>query len=131
MSERKRQAASFILGILFGGALVGAGTHFYFSRCMTLACHHQPPQKQPFLLELRGRLNLTADQEKKIGEIIESKRKKIEAMRGDIRPEMKKLREESRDKIRKVLTAEQQPIFEQIVAERMKRWEDKAGPEKK
>src|SRR3989344_7113991 len=100
MSERKRQAASFILGILFGGALVGAGTHFYFSRCMTLACHHQPPQKQPFLLELRGRLNLTADQEKKIGEIIESKRKKIEAMRGAIRPEMKKLREESRDKIR-------------------------------
>jgi Spy/CpxP family protein refolding chaperone len=130
MSDKRRTFISFVLGMLVGGALAGAGAHYYFVRCGK----HFPrmewgeARKKEFMGEMKKRLNLSPEQEEKIQKIMDSKKKAMEDLRGKIRPDFHKIREDARSQIRLVLSDRQKPLFEEIVAERKKFWEEKTGP---
>lgn len=70
-------------------------------------------------------LNLTADQQKQVHDIMADTRSKAEALRGntslsqqDRHEQMRKLHEDSMDKVRSLLTDEQKTKFDQLRTER-------------
>lgn len=83
---------------------------------------------------LKTKLNLTADQEKKVREILEKAEKEREALND----QMKQAKEETKkqvsdrrkgtnDEIEAVLTPEQKKEWEAIKEKRKERWEEKKG----
>lgn len=126
MNDKRRTAVSFALGVLFGAALIGAGSHYYFARCRKdCGGSHWKDRGKEFLSEMKSKLSLTPDQEAKIDKILEAKRKKIDEMRQKVRPNFHKVREQTHAEIRSVLKPDQQRVFDQIVLERKKRWEER------
>ena len=63
------------------------------------------------LKALKEKLNLTADQEKQIGDIWKSHAEEMKAARGD-RAKMEEVRTAQHEEVRAVLTPDQQKIFD-------------------
>ncbi|OGR87993.1 MAG: hypothetical protein A3A86_06725 [Elusimicrobia bacterium RIFCSPLOWO2_01_FULL_60_11] len=114
MSDKRKSFLSFILGILVGGTLVGAGMHYChrYHRGQYRAVH--------FMGQLKKRLALTPEQESKVQAVLDSKKKAMEELKD-------KVREDASGQIRALLTDAQKPGFEQMIAERKKRREERSS----
>ncbi len=69
-------------------------------------------------------LGLTADQQKKVEAIIESKKEQIKKIHEEIRPRMEAIRKSVEMEIRGILTKEQQGKFQKHIDEMEKRMKD-------
>jgi hypothetical protein len=69
------------------------------------------------LEEFSKRLELTDEQKRQIGEILEEKRQKISALRAEIRPRFEEIRRAVREDIRSLLNPDQQKAFDAIQSE--------------
>jgi hypothetical protein len=132
MSDKRRSLLSFVLGIVVGAVLGAAAFHFYSTRCEKGPMRPNWAEKRKeFLSELQTKLKLDSEQDKRISAILEAKGKQLGEIRSSIHPQFAKIREESRKQIREVLRPDQLPIFDQIVAERKKRWEEREKLERR
>ena len=74
--------------------------------------------QEKMLEKFNSKLDLNSDQQQKVAVILQQKRQKIDALRGEMRPKFEEIRNATRSEIRQLLTPEQQTKFDAMVAER-------------
>ena len=98
----------FILGSFTGGAVTG------FYRAMSRPDRNSPRDKME---KMRRDLNLTDDQVKSVGAILDETKNDYKALRTELKPRFDEPRQKARGKIRALLSAEQQQKFDAMVAQ--------------
>jgi Spy/CpxP family protein refolding chaperone len=122
-------ALVFVLGIAFGavGSML-TNWNVFASRERVQA---GPPQHR-LISRLTSQLNLTADQQKQIQDLMTDTQKKYDAIRDQMNPQFAQVRQDMRDHVRQVLTPDQRPKFDdflrQVDEERQKRGTQNAPP---
>ena len=80
--------------------------------------HWDRRQRYEKMLErFDSRLQLTPEQKPQVRSVFESKRQKMEALRGEMRPKFQEIRRSTQEDLRKLLTPDQQKKFERMEAE--------------
>jgi Spy/CpxP family protein refolding chaperone len=102
-------AVVFFLGIILGGLV----THLWGERL--LRQYSERHHREEVVRKLTRTLDLTADQQKQLGAILDDTREKYHALYEKHRPEYEEVRHEARVHIRAILTPEQLPRFEDFV----------------
>ena len=74
--------------------------------------------QEKMLNKFNSKLKLNSDQQQKVAVILQAKRGKIDALRGEMRPKFEEIRNATRGEIRQLLTPEQQTKFDVMAAER-------------
>jgi Spy/CpxP family protein refolding chaperone len=116
--KTRREAAILVFVVFLLGLLVGGvGNHLWGERVWGRqgAPRQGPPPRAQIVNELTRELQLTADQQEKIGAIIDDTRLQLRALYAPLEAQHDKLRQEGRDRIRAILTPEQLPKFEQFM----------------
>ncbi len=116
-----RQALpALALGLVLGAAL-GRWAHWR---------HHprDPQARHARMVERFNRaLDLSDQQKPKVSAILETKRRKLDALRTEAHPRFEEIRRSAKEDIRKILTQDQLPKFEKLEAEWAARWEKRHG----
>ncbi|HXW55584.1 MAG TPA: hypothetical protein VEJ67_07550 [Candidatus Cybelea sp.] len=109
-SKTRREAAGLVFVVFLLGLLVGGvGNHLWGERVWGHQVPRQgPPPRAQVVNDLTRELQLTPDQQQKIGAIIDD-------TRAQMLTEHDKLRQEGRARIRAILTPDQQPKFDQFL----------------
>ena len=117
---RWKLALAFLLVFVAGG-MTGAffGIHGLRHHVM-LGPPHSGDVPDRMREHLRRTLGLTADQEKKVGPIVESTSTKLEAIRVETAERVRNVMEESKKEIAPLLTAEQQTKLDKLESEHRK-----------
>lgn len=117
--KTRREAAALVFVVFLLGLLVGGvGNHLWGERVWG---HQGPvmrpaqPSREQIVSSLNGELQLTADQQQKIGTILDETRAQVRALYAPLDPEHDRIRQQGRARIRAVLTPEQQPKFDQFM----------------
>ena len=109
--KTRREAALLVFVVFLLGLLVGGvGNHLWGERVWG---HQVPPRQGPppraeIVSAFTRELQLTPDQQQKIGAIIDETRAGMQAQH-------EKLRQEGRERMRAILTPEQQTKFDQFL----------------
>jgi Spy/CpxP family protein refolding chaperone len=100
----------FLLGVLLGGV----GSHLWGSRVWGNQAGRSvpPPTHGQLLANFTRELELTPDQQKQIGSILDDSRSKLHALDRMSDTEHMQIRDQSRAQMRALLTPEQQPKFD-------------------
>jgi hypothetical protein len=118
-SKTRREAALLVLVVFLLGLLVGGvGNHLWGERVwgrQQVGPHQGPPSREEIVNKLTLELQLTPDQQKQIGPIIDDTRAQVRALYEPVDAEHDKIRQQGRARIRAVLTVEQQPKFDQFL----------------
>jgi Spy/CpxP family protein refolding chaperone len=118
-SKTRREAALLVLVVFLLGLLVGGvGNHLWGERVwgrQQIGPHQGPPSREEIVNRLTVELQLTPDQQKQIGPIIDDTRSQVRALYEPVDAEHDKIRQQGRARIRAVLTVEQQPKFDQFL----------------
>jgi len=85
----------------------------------------QAKETKVFLRLLSKRCNLTPEQEKKVKEILQSKRNQVQEIREDIRRRMQFVKDQTLTEITNILTEEQKEQFSELRKELVKRQKPK------
>jgi Spy/CpxP family protein refolding chaperone len=114
-TKARREAAIlvfvvFLLGVLLGGV----GNHLWGSRVWGNQAGHAgpPPNRDQLLADFTRELELTPDQQKQMGSILDDSRSKFHALDKSLDPQRMQIRDQSRAQMRALLTPEQQPKFD-------------------
>ncbi|HXE74242.1 MAG TPA: hypothetical protein VNN18_01220 [Candidatus Xenobia bacterium] len=116
MMTNRRAIAYLFLVFVLGAALGVLGT--LWAGRTGWAAPGAPPSmrnKQDASEWLTRELNLSADQQRQLGVILDETAAQYEAIRDRVRPEYDQVRQQGRDKIRAILTPEQKARFEELV----------------
>ena len=112
--------------------LLGGCAGFVVAKsCTPRLFHHRVDGahfQQRLLDRFSSKLHLTPEQRSQVATILEAKRKKIDALRAEIRPRFEEIRTSTSADIRRLLTPEQQKNFEIMQTEwdaRKKRFRDR------
>jgi Spy/CpxP family protein refolding chaperone len=114
-TKARREAAVlvfvvFLLGVLLGGV----GNHLWGSRVWGNSGGRPgpPPSREQVLANFTRELELTPDQEKQLGSILDDSRSKFHALDRSMDPQRMQIRDESRAQMRALLTPDQQTKFD-------------------
>jgi Spy/CpxP family protein refolding chaperone len=110
-NKTRREAALLVFVVFLLGLLVGGvGNHLWGERVWGKqnAVHSGPPSREQVVNDFTRELQLTPDQQKQLGSIIDDTRAQWDAQHEQIR-------QQGRAHIRAILTPEQQPKFEQFM----------------
>ncbi len=115
--NRGKAALLVIAVFILGAALGGVGTYFVVKRTVTASSAPMSEQhKHAHRVErLTNELSLTADQQKRLDEILTELEARYKAIHDATIPQMDQARHETRNKIRAILTPEQKPKFEEFL----------------
>jgi Spy/CpxP family protein refolding chaperone len=102
-------AVVFFLGMILGGLV----THLWGERI--LRQYSERHHREEVVQKLTRTLDLTPDQQKQLGAILDDAWGKYHALHEKHRPEYEEVRHEARVHIRAILTPEQLPRFEDFV----------------
>ncbi len=117
LGRLRRQAVLLLAGVFTIGALAGAA----FEHARDRHRHGGPPRGggphglPPHLVE---RLDLSPDQERRIGAILERQRKMTDAVLDQYLPRLRALTDSLRVEVRAELTPQQQAVFDELEKER-------------
>ncbi|ERR1700722_1611892 len=105
----------FLLGVLLGGV----GNHLWGSRVWgnSTGRFGPPPTRDQVLANFTRQLELTPDQEKQLGDILDDSRSKFRSLDKSLDPQRMQIRDQSRAQMRALLTPEQQPKFDAFLAQ--------------
>ncbi len=122
--QTKKRAALALAAVFVAGAALGfATTRFYTSGSRPPGV--DPRQYRSHLLEsLTKELQLTQDQQAKVGGILDEIGERFQSVRDAIEPEMEAIRMERAERIMLCLQPAQQARYEEILDERRRRRED-------
>lgn len=104
----------FLLGLLVGGL----GSHLWGERVwghQGPTARTRPPSRDQIVNDLTHQLDLSPDQQKQIGSIIDETRSQVHALYAPIDAQHEQVRLQGRAKIRAVLTPEQQTKFDALM----------------
>jgi len=76
-----------------------------------------PPTREQVLANFTRQLELTPDQEKQLGDILDDSRSKFRSLDKSLDPQRMQIRDQSRAQMRALLTPEQQPKFDAFFAQ--------------
>ena len=116
MMNRTRAVAVIVAVLLIGCILGIAGYHFFFERRLqTSLAISSTGRVSGHTGRLAERLQLTKEQEKQLGEILEDSRRQIETGRKDLDSKLQEIRAKTNEKIAAILNEEQRQKFRQIL----------------
>jgi Spy/CpxP family protein refolding chaperone len=100
----------FLLGVLLGGL----GNHVWGSRVWgnQAGPAGPPPTREQVLANFTRELELTPDQQKQLGGILDDSRTRFHALDKSLNPQRMEIRDQSRAQMRALLTPEQVPKFD-------------------
>jgi Spy/CpxP family protein refolding chaperone len=100
----------FLLGVLLGGV----GSHLWGSRVWgnQVGQAGSPPTRDQLLANFTRELELTPDQQKQLGGILDNSRSRFHALDRSLDPQRMEIRDQSRAQMRELLTPEQQIKFD-------------------
>jgi hypothetical protein len=101
----------FLLGVLFGGV----GDHLWRVRAASQAPPNTKATRDEVMNDLTQRLQLTPDQQKRIGLVIDDTRAKWQALYAPLDAPKDRIRQEGRANMRACLTPEQQVKFDDFL----------------
>ncbi len=103
----------FLLGIALGvlGTYVASG-RVWGARVQDRGAHGQPTRA---VERLTRELNLTPDQQDKLGKILADMQARFDAIHQQMAPQFDQVRHQAREQIRAILTPEQRPKFEDFL----------------
>ena len=118
-TKTKREAALLVFVVFLLGVLVGVvGNHFYGERVWggkELALPAKSPSRTQVLNDFTRELQLTPDQQGKVGVIIDETRAQVHALYAPLDAQHDQLRQQARARIRAILTPDQLPKFDQFM----------------
>jgi Spy/CpxP family protein refolding chaperone len=118
-SNTRREAALLVFVVFLLGLLVGAvGNHLWGERVwgrQEPGAHGNPPSREQVVNDLTRELQLTPDQQKQLGPIIDDTRAQVRALYQPLDAQHDTIRHQGRERIRAILTPEQQPKFDQFM----------------
>ena len=125
MNARSNTSIAFYLFLVFlSGILVGVFGYRLYTvngvRATSLAAYSPQARREHFVAELRGRLDLTAEQVRNLNMVLDQGRAKFKEIHRRIDPDMAGLRQEQDNRIRALLDARQRAEFDRWKAEREK-----------
>jgi len=119
-NHTNRKAVAWLFLVFFLGVALGVvGTYVVTTR--VFAHGPMPPQHDPasqrahYIDRLNHELNLTADQEKQIDQILTGIQARYDAIHQSVVPQYDAARKEGREQIRQVLTPDQQGKFDDFL----------------
>ena len=118
-TNTRREAALLVFVVFLLGLLVGGvGNHLWGERVwgrQEPGAHGNPPSREQVVNDLTRELQLTPDQQKQLGPIIDDTRAQVRALYTPLDPQHEQIRQQGRAHIRAILTPEQQPKFDQFM----------------
>ena len=115
-NKTRREAALLVFVVFLLGLLVGGvGNHLWGERVwgrQEPPAHVGPPSRAQLVSAFTRELQLTPEQQDKIGAIIDDTRTQVRALYSPLDAQHEKIRQQCRDRIRAVLTPEQSPKFD-------------------
>lgn len=110
------RAMAVIVAVLLTGCILGiAGYHFYERGFRTKQAISTTGHVSGHTGRLANRLQLTKEQEKKLGEILEDSRRQIETGRKEFDSKLQGIRAKTNERIAAILNDEQRQKFQQIL----------------
>jgi Spy/CpxP family protein refolding chaperone len=116
-NDKKRGEAAVLVVIVFllGALLGGVGNHVWGERVWGKQTVSAQPTKSEIVKNLTKELELTPDQQKQLGAVVDDTRAQWRALYTTIEPRHEEIRQQSRDRIRAILTPDQKPKFEEFM----------------
>src|ERR1700723_339193 len=115
-NKTRREAALLVLIVFLLGALLGGlGNHLWGERVWGKQMMPAQPTKGQIVSNLTKELQLTPDQQKQLGVIVDDTKAQWRALYTTIEPRHEEIRQQSRDRIRAILTPDQKPKFEEFM----------------
>ena len=115
-TKKRGEAAVLVLVVFLLGALLGGvGNHVWGERVWGKQIINTQPTRNEIVGNLTRDLQLTPDQQKQLGSIVDDTRAQWRTLYTTIEPLHEQIREESRDRIRAILTPDQKPKFEDFM----------------
>lgn len=115
-NKTRREAALLVFVVFLLGLLVGGvGNHVWGERVwgrQEPPARVGPPSRARILSDFTRELQLTPDQQDRIGAIIDDTRTQVRGLYSPLDAQHEKIRQQCRDRIRAVLTPEQSPKFD-------------------
>ena len=116
-NDKKRGEAAILVVIVFllGALLGGVGNHVWGERVWGKQTISGPQTKGQIVNNLTKELQLTPDQQKQLGAIVDDTKAQWRVLYTTIEPRHEEIRQQSRDRIRAILTPDQKPKFEEFM----------------
>lgn len=122
------KARVIVLMVFVIGFAAGALALNLYERFTSSSKNHDPHDRAGFIIDkMNDKMDLSAEQQSRIREILESTgnkytdiRKKMEPVVKDFEPQFDEVRQNSRNEIRAVLNEKQLPKYEEMLAEQDK-----------
>jgi Spy/CpxP family protein refolding chaperone len=115
-TKKRGEAAVLVLVVFLLGALLGGvGNHVWGERVWGKQIVNTQPTRNEIVGELTRDLQLTPDQQKQLGSIVDDTRSQWRTLYTTIEPQHEQIRQQSRDRIRAILTPDQKPKFEEFM----------------
>lgn len=117
MSPANRKAVALVLIVLALGIAIGAmGVTAVTSRAFAARERGTVVNGMPHLMgRMTQALNLTADQQKQVSDILINMQKGYATIRQQMNPQFEQVRNQGHEQIRQILTADQRPKFEEFL----------------
>jgi len=116
-NTKKRGEAAVLVFVVFllGALLGGVGNHVWGERVWGKQIINSQPTRNEIVGDLTRDLQLTPDQQKQLGSIVDDTRAQWRTLYTTIEPQHEQIRQQSRDRIRAILTPDQKPKFEEFM----------------
>ena len=115
-TKKRGEAAVLVLVVFLLGALLGGvGNHVWGERVWGKQIINSQPTRNEIVGDLTRDLQLTQDQQKQLGSIVDDTRAQWRTLYTTIEPQHEQIRQQSRDRIRAILTPDQKPKFEEFM----------------
>jgi Spy/CpxP family protein refolding chaperone len=115
-TKKRGEAAVLVLVVFLLGALLGGvGNHVWGERVWGKQIVNTQPTRNEIVGELTRDLQLTPDQQKQLGSIVDDTLAQWRTLYTTIEPQHEQIRQQSRDRIRAILTPDQKPKFEEFM----------------
>jgi Spy/CpxP family protein refolding chaperone len=115
-TKKRGEAAVLVLVVFLLGALLGGvGNHLWGERVWGKQTINTQPTRNQIVGDLTRDLQLTPDQQKQLGSIVDDTRAQWRTLYTTIEPQHEQIRRQSRDRIRAILTPDQKPKFEEFM----------------
>jgi len=116
-NDKKRGEAAVLVVVVFllGALLGGVGNHLWDERVWGKQITAASPSKAQIVSDLTKDLQLTSDQQKQLGSIVDDTKAQWRALYNTVEPQHEQIRQQGRDRIRAILTPEQKPKFEEFM----------------
>ncbi|MCB1036608.1 MAG: hypothetical protein KDD47_22475 [Acidobacteria bacterium] len=111
--------AVFLVGMAGGMA----GAHLFYARKLESTSSRVPFLAPHYMGRLEENLDLTPEQSRQVGRILEGAHREAESLRRDVRSRLQRLMEKAHGDIRDVLTPEQRQRFDELPIHQ-RRWHE-------